>query len=85
MGVGHPPIVRPDRHQVAEVDDELPRRDDDVDPLSRSFLHLEAAADDRVARGHYVDSKGTLHALAARAVVVACGAVHTPRLLLASV
>jgi choline dehydrogenase-like flavoprotein len=47
-------------------------------------VHLEAAADDRVARVHYVDPDGGGRAISARAVVVACGAVQTPRLLLAS-
>ncbi|MEJ2683881.1 MAG: GMC family oxidoreductase [Candidatus Sulfobium sp.] len=45
---------------------------------------LEAGPDDRVAGVHYVDGKGTHHRLAAGAVIVSCGAIETPRLLLAS-
>lgn len=45
---------------------------------------IEAAANDRVSRVHYVDDGGKSHAVSARAVVVACGAVETPRLLLNS-
>ena len=42
-------------------------------------VYLEAAADDRVARVHYIDPDGEGGAVSARAVVVACGAVQTPR------
>ena len=47
-------------------------------------VRLEAGPDDRVSGIVYVDDKGKSHRVSARAVVVACGAVHTPRLLLAS-
>lgn len=46
--------------------------------------HVDAGANDRVAAVHYVDADGRSHAVTARAVVVACGAVETPRLLLNS-
>ncbi len=45
---------------------------------------LEAGIGDRVARVVYADEAGQRRALAPRAVVLACGAVATPRLLLAS-
>ncbi len=45
---------------------------------------LEAGPADRVAAVHYADRKGNSHRLAAVAVVVACGAIETPRLLLMS-
>jgi len=46
--------------------------------------HIETAADDRVGAVVFRDAKGAEHRIAARAVVVACGAVETPRLLLLS-
>ena len=45
---------------------------------------LEAGSGDRVTAVHYIDSSGDLHRLNAPMVIVACGAVETPRLLLAS-
>jgi choline dehydrogenase-like flavoprotein len=45
---------------------------------------LEARPHDRVAAVHYVDGNGNSHRIAARTVIVACGAIETPRLLLAS-
>ncbi len=47
-------------------------------------LRIEAGRNDRVEAVVYVDAKGREQALGARAVVVAGGAVQTPRLLLAS-
>jgi choline dehydrogenase-like flavoprotein len=45
---------------------------------------LEAGADDRVVAVHYVDGRGIDHRLTSRIIIVACGAIETPRLLLAS-
>ncbi|MEJ2696807.1 MAG: GMC family oxidoreductase [Candidatus Sulfobium sp.] len=45
---------------------------------------LEAGPDDRVVAVHYVDGRGGHHRLSPGTVIVACGAVETPRLLLAS-
>ena len=45
---------------------------------------IEAGPSDRVAQVHYVDDTGNAQAIAGRVVIVACGAVETPRLLLAS-
>jgi choline dehydrogenase-like flavoprotein len=45
---------------------------------------LEAGGSDRVTAVEYADGKGTRHKVTSRAVVVACGAIETPRLLLAS-
>jgi choline dehydrogenase-like flavoprotein len=45
---------------------------------------LEAGPDDRVAKVVYQDQEGRTQSVSGRAVVVSCGAVHTPRLLLAS-
>jgi choline dehydrogenase-like flavoprotein len=45
---------------------------------------IEAGGDDRVAAVIYRDATGTVHKIATKAVVVACGAVETPRLLLIS-
>jgi choline dehydrogenase-like flavoprotein len=45
---------------------------------------VEAGPSDRVARIHYVDSQGAHQAVSGQAVIVACGAIETPRLLLAS-
>jgi choline dehydrogenase-like flavoprotein len=45
---------------------------------------IEAGDDDRVAAVVYRDADGKEHRIAAKAVVVACGAVETPRLLLLS-
>ena len=52
-------------------------------PLS-PVLELVVGADDRVRAVRYTDAAGAMHEVSGRAVVVACGAVHTPRLLLAS-
>lgn len=49
-----------------------------------SVIAIEAAGDDRVSAVRYIDEKGNEMSAAARAVVVACGAVETPRLLLNS-
>ena len=45
---------------------------------------IEAGMNDRIAAVHYVDGAGREQRQAARLLVVACGAVETPRLLLAS-
>ena len=45
---------------------------------------IETGSDDRVAAVIYRDPTGSTHKVAAKAVVVACGAVETPRLLLLS-
>ena len=45
---------------------------------------IGAGRGDRVTAVHYVDGTGAQHSVSGRAVVVACGAVETPRLLLAS-
>ncbi|MDA8104249.1 MAG: GMC family oxidoreductase [Nitrospiraceae bacterium] len=45
---------------------------------------LEAGPADRVTAVHYVDGENREHETSAGAVVVACGAIETPRLLLAS-
>src|SRR5688572_7232900 len=45
---------------------------------------IEASAGDRIAAVHYTDAKGHAHRQATRALVIACGAIETPRLLLAS-
>ena len=47
-------------------------------------IGLVAGADDRVTGVLYADAGGAIRTVAGRAVVVACGAVETPRLLLAS-
>ena len=47
-------------------------------------IHLEAGAADRITQVHYVDAKGQRRVVSGQAVVVACGAVETPRLLLTS-
>ncbi len=47
-------------------------------------IRLEAGPDDRVAAVHYVDGKGKHRRAEAGIVIVACGAIETPRLLLAS-
>jgi choline dehydrogenase-like flavoprotein len=47
-------------------------------------IRIEAGAEDRVTEVVYVDEAGAMQRLPVRSVVVACGAVHTPRLLLAS-
>jgi choline dehydrogenase-like flavoprotein len=47
-------------------------------------IRVNANARDRVAHVEYADAGGRRHRAAARAVVLACGAVETPRLLLAS-
>lgn len=45
---------------------------------------IEAGEDDRVAAVHYVDETGRGQKVTSKAVIVACGAVETPRLLLNS-
>jgi choline dehydrogenase-like flavoprotein len=45
---------------------------------------IEAGPRDQVSHVEYIDAKGRRHRVSARAVVVACGAVETPRLLLAA-
>jgi choline dehydrogenase-like flavoprotein len=45
---------------------------------------LEGGPDDRVIAVEYVESQGRAAAVSGRAVVVSCGAIETPRLLLAS-
>jgi len=47
-------------------------------------IGIDTAGDDSVGAVRYVDADGNEHRVAARAVVVACGAVETPRLLLNS-
>lgn len=49
-----------------------------------TVLRILAGPDDRIAGVEYVDATGARHKATARATVVACGAVETPRLLLAS-
>jgi choline dehydrogenase-like flavoprotein len=49
-----------------------------------TVTRVVAGADDRVTAVHYQDADGHEHKLDARAVVIACGAVDTPRLLLLS-
>ncbi len=51
-----------------------------LSPVTR----IEAGPDDRVKAVHYIDREGHRRSVSARAVIVACGAVETPRLLLAS-
>lgn len=43
--------------------------------------HLDAGADDRVGAVHYMDEAGRRQSVTGKAVIVACGAVETPRLL----
>lgn len=50
----------------------------------REAVFVEPGADDWVTAVHCVDGAGAWHSYAGRAFVLACGAVHTPRLLLAS-
>ena len=54
-----------------------------IKPLCQ-VTQIEAGSDDRVAAVIYRDATGNTHKVAAKAVVVACGAVETPRLLLVS-
>ncbi len=49
-----------------------------------TVLRVEAGPNDRVSGVLYIDATGKRHNVKGRAVVVACGAVETPRLLLAS-
>jgi choline dehydrogenase-like flavoprotein len=51
---------------------------------SCAVTRVEPGPDDRVTAVHYIDGKGRAHQLSARAVVIACGAVETPHLLLLS-
>jgi choline dehydrogenase-like flavoprotein len=46
--------------------------------------NVEAGSDDRVRSVHYVDGNGKKRTAYGRVVIVACGAVETPRLLLLS-
>ena len=50
----------------------------------RQVVHLAAGPEDRVSHAEAVDAQGQRHRIMARVFVVAGGAVHTPRLLLAS-
>lgn len=47
-------------------------------------LRLQGGSNDRVKAILYADQDGLLHKVTGRVIVVSCGAVHTPRLLLAS-
>lgn len=47
-------------------------------------IRLDANGNDRVRSAVYVDGKGEMQSVSARAFVVSCGAVETPRLLLNS-
>ncbi len=47
-------------------------------------IRIDAGADDMVSGVVYADVGGATHRVSSHAVVVACGAVHTPRLLLSS-
>ncbi len=49
-----------------------------------TVTRVEPGPKDRVSAVHYVDAAGKSHKVSGRAVVVACGAVETPRLLLLS-
>ena len=49
-----------------------------------TVLRILAGKDDRVDGVEYIDKAGALHKATGRAVIVACGAVETPRMLLAS-
>lgn len=46
--------------------------------------YVEAGPDDRVRAVLYADARGTVHRVQTRTLIVSCGAVETPRLLLAS-
>jgi choline dehydrogenase-like flavoprotein len=51
----------------------------------RSACHvsgIKAGGDDRVAQVRWIDAQGSEHAVAPRVLIIACGAVQTPRLLL---
>jgi len=47
-------------------------------------LQVEAGPSDKITSVHYVDDKGATQTVSGGVVIVACGAVETPRLLLAS-
>ena len=49
-----------------------------------TVTRVVAGTGDRVEKVHYIDANGRAHRLDARVVVLACGAVETPRLLLLS-
>jgi len=49
-----------------------------------AVTRVEAGPDDRVAMVHYLDAGGTAETIRAAVVIIACGAVETPRLLLVS-
>ncbi len=49
-----------------------------------TVIGIEAGDGDRISAVHYLDDSGAQTRIAARAVVIACGAVETPRLLLNS-
>lgn len=49
-----------------------------------TVLRILAGPNDRIAGVEYVDAAGVRHKVEAHATIVACGAVETPRLLLAS-
>jgi choline dehydrogenase-like flavoprotein len=52
--------------------------------VDHQAVFVEPGKDDRVAAVHCVDGAGAWRSFRARAYVIACGAVNTPRLLLAS-
>jgi choline dehydrogenase-like flavoprotein len=52
--------------------------------VDQQAVFVEPGKDDRVVAVHCVDSSGSWRTVTARAFVIACGAVNTPRLLLAS-
>jgi choline dehydrogenase-like flavoprotein len=52
--------------------------------VDQQAVFVEPGKDDRVVAVHCVDSHGSWRTVTARAFVIACGAVNTPRLLLAS-
>ena len=45
---------------------------------------LEAGPSDRITKVEYMDGAGRSHAVSGRVIIVSCGAIETPRLLLAS-
>ncbi len=49
-----------------------------------AVTRVEAGPDDRVGAVHYLDAGGKARTVSAAAVIIACGAVETPRLLLVS-
>ena len=49
-----------------------------------TVIKIEAGKGDSIRAVHYIDAKGQPHSVSARATIVACGAIETPRLLLLS-